>query len=110
MSDTQIIHIEEAKKGLTIKKNENYCSHSATVLVDEQNRTLECEQCGQILDPFSYMMGIARGNDHAFDRRSKLQKGIRELSEKVEELKRQERNTKARLRRAKSKIKEMENE
>lgn len=104
-----IISIEDAKKGLTVKQDpDKYkCQHKKSVIVDEKEREVYCEDCGKQFDAFEYMLRIARGNDSAWDTRAKLEKEARELAEKVEELKRQERNTKARLKRAQEKLKNM---
>lgn len=66
---------------------------------DEKFRVLECERCGAIIDPFDYLMKIARDNDMYWNMKQEYRKQATELAAKVEELKREERNLKARIKR-----------
>ncbi|RRB06881.1 hypothetical protein [Larkinella rosea] len=52
---TKIIPLGRIKPTIIPKHHHTgFCKHSS-ILVDEKNRMLECEQCGQVIDPFDYI-------------------------------------------------------
>jgi len=92
---------------LKFKKIKKLCSHYR-ILVDVETRTIECEQCGAIVDPFDFLYRIAKEQLDLDERKKILQLDIDKLKQettdrlvKIEELKKEERNVKARLRRFK---------
>lgn len=82
----------------TPRHRKGYCCHSH-VTVCEKTRMLECQNCGAIIDPFDFMWEWACKDRNLQYVRKELKKDIERLSTQLKELKRQERNTKARIRR-----------
>ena len=77
-----------------------YCTHRETEINAEQ-REVMCLRCGAKLDPISVLLTFARSRDQLrFTARRKLEE-INKLQATVDDLKRQERNAKARMRRFK---------
>lgn len=76
-----------------------YCSHR-TVEVDKYTRQVNCTECGQILDAFDYLHGLARKEIKLFEQLDMLRKEEAELTKRVEALRHEERNIKARLKNA----------
>ena len=103
---SNVRHITEAKKGLSVKKKQevDYCNHAGTILIDEHFRILECEGCGKKIDPFEYLLKIARENDMYWDMRKRYKKEAQEVHARLQELKREEKNTKARIKRLQKQI------
>ncbi len=76
------------------------CWHSQhTAIVSENERTLKCDGCGCDLDPFEFIARMARDGDRLLETR----KRYRALVVKLEELMREERRVKARVRRWRNK-------
>ena len=86
---------------LTPKPREGCCNHSR-VRVCQKTRMLKCQQCNAVIDPFDFMWEWAN-RDRRLEMDIKfLMKSIEKLRVELKELKRQERNIKARIRRAKA--------
>ncbi|KKM92534.1 hypothetical protein LCGC14_1217630 [marine sediment metagenome] len=101
MNDSNIIQFKpDDRRPITIKRRKGICHHNH-VMLNEQTRMVECEDCDQIIDPYDYMYGWACGDRHLSSLRKQLRKEIKKLSVKFEALKREERNIKARIRRVK---------
>ena len=89
------------KLPLEPKRREGFCQHPH-VFVCEQSRQLECSICEQIIDPFDYLYEWACKDRNLMSTRDALRKEIEKLKAELEALKRDERNTKQRLKRLKS--------
>lgn len=71
----KIISIKEAeRKGLSVKPKtyKPYCPHNSTS-VDPQTRSVECKNCGKIIDPFDYLLSIANDNDRYWTMRKEYE-------------------------------------
>lgn len=91
-------------KSITPRRDRlNHCRHMQ-VIADEKTRSLICESCGTVIDPFEYLWAIACKDDRLDYRKTRLEKEIKKLMPELEDLKRQERNIKARVRTAKAKL------
>jgi hypothetical protein len=64
---------------------------------------LWCIDCGDVLSPVKWLLDEAMKNHNLWDQRNSLRKQIGALSGELEDLKRQVRNAKAQLKRARSK-------
>lgn len=79
-------------------KRAKFCIHGF-VWVDEEIRALRCRKCETVIDPYDFMYQWAC-KDRALEwSRETLEKEIERLRKITKELKREETNTKARLRR-----------
>lgn len=88
------------KPRLIPKKKQPGC-RCVSVFVVEQTRTVECQKCGRVMDPFDYLFVQAKWQDHV-DLTIKILAAERNRLEKVVDgLKRQEKNIKGRLAAAK---------
>ena len=79
------------------------CPHSETE-IDEVNRTLQCKQCNVYLDVFDWVMSKAKLGESVLGDIDKLYAERTALREKVENLLKEEKNVKARLRTAKTRL------
>lgn len=75
------------------------CRHKH-IIVCEKSRTLECDTCRAAIDPFDFMLRWAKEDRSLEYRMKQLKEELKRLGEKLGELKRMEKNVKARLRRA----------
>lgn len=75
-----------------------FCVHGQTTIVIEQ-RVVTCDSCGAALDPFAVLASIARNRDAAAATIRHHRNEINRLQLRLDELKREERNVKARTRR-----------
>jgi hypothetical protein len=75
------------------------CRHSR-VYVDEHRRAVECQDCEAPLDPLWVLTQYAYRERRFHFALQTLRQKKRELQKEIEELKREERNAKQRLRRA----------
>ena len=81
----------------------HYCAHSR-VLVDDIARRVYCATCEVELDAFTVLLRLARDEMKLqYDR-----KEVAKLQHRINALKHDERNTKARLERARRRLKEAE--
>jgi len=84
-------------------KEARYCPHS-NVLVSEYDRSVTCRLCGAKLDPFGYLLSLAKKETRLdWDLRS-LRTEIKSHREGLENLKREETNTRARIKTAKFRL------
>lgn len=98
MTEQKIIQFDPSVLQAKTKPNEHYCRH-ANVFVVEKTRMLECQQCGQIIDPFDFMWQWANRDRNLQWTRDKLKKDIDELGERLSDMKKEEKNARARLKR-----------
>lgn len=99
----KIIKFDPEYIPLTPKQGGRYCRHPALYVVQE-SRHLECQLCGTIVDPFDFLFRWACRDYHLEITRKRLERQCRALTVELEDLKRQERNIKARIKRAKSSV------
>lgn len=89
---------QERPKARTKQKDYTGCQHMY-VLVDEELRTLECEDCGVPVDPISHMVKQAYEEVQFCYTLDVLRQEASRLRESIDVLKKEERNAKARVRR-----------
>lgn len=83
---------------ITIKRG-SVCWHRCPEVNAEQ-RTVTCPNCGASLDPLTVLVSLARNRESLIFKEKHQRNEINRLQARVEELKREERNVKARLERA----------
>ncbi|HBR2022932.1 TPA: hypothetical protein L9M76_000622 [Klebsiella variicola] len=76
------------------------CRHPA-VSVNEKERQVRCRTCGAAVDPFDWMLSLAKKETQLADNVKALRKEEKERRKNIEKLIQIERNAKARIRRAK---------
>lgn len=102
MSDN-IVNLQ-GRTTLTPVKTSNYrCSH-AQITLCEHKRTLECEGCGKVIEPFDYLWGFATGQQRIKWRIDGAKSEAERLESQVAELKKEKRNLQAQVARQKKKI------
>ncbi len=89
---------------MSVRKPYQYkgCKHLQT-LVCEETHTVTCKDCDAPVDPVLALLRIAQSWDVAVDKMDHLRKEIGRLVFRVAELKRDEHNTRARIKRLKKK-------
>jgi len=102
MSESKVIPFDPARIPAEPRRNNTPCRHTH-VLVDEKTRMLECDACKQVIDPFDYMWEWANRDRNLAWTREALKRHIERLSQEVAALKKDERNTRARLKRLQGK-------
>lgn len=104
---------EEKLLNITVTDRKNYeqqnCKHRA-VGVHEQDRVILCLQCGCVVDPFQYILQCANNGEAVVREIKQLYHRRDQLRESVASLEREEKNTKARLRAARTAILYAEND
>jgi len=62
-----------------------YCNHSG-VLVNEENRSIECQECGIILDPFDFLKKTCYQDESAFTKFVTLENEVAKLEKRYKNL------------------------
>ncbi len=75
-----------------------YCHH-ASVRVDEKERQVRCKICGAVVEPFDWMLSVAKRETRLADDVKLLRQEEQERRKNIEKLIQIERNAKARIRR-----------
>jgi hypothetical protein len=76
----------------------HYCQHEA-IRVDPHERVVSCAACAQVLDPFDYLHGEALAIRRGWQRHREVMANVRELVDRVDALKREEKRLKAAIKR-----------
>ena len=85
--------------GVRTRPEPPLCLHWAFEL-DEETRRVTCGRCGREIAPFNALLRLAHEDAHYVRRLAALQAQIRLADARLDGLKREERNAKARIRRA----------
>jgi len=86
-----------------VKSYSRGCSHTAITL-DEHRRQIECQDCGKVFEAFDYLFAWANGQQRIVWHLRSVENEVKQLEEKVEELKRVKSNLQAQVRKLKSKV------
>lgn len=84
-------------------KEPGYCRHERTV-IDEHRRVLACRHCDKVIDPFDWVMSIANKEACIDWELSDLRREVIEHRKGLESLKREELNTRNRIKNAEGKL------
>ncbi|EPD5103525.1 hypothetical protein ACT0H1_004779 [Escherichia coli] len=104
---------EEKLLNITVTDRKNYIQHSCkhrAIEVCETDRVVRCTKCGCVIDPFEHILQVATDGEHIVTEIEQLHRRRDELRESVANLEREEKNTKARLRAARTAILYAEND
>ncbi|HCX5071764.1 TPA: hypothetical protein OZT93_000923 [Escherichia coli] len=104
---------EEKLLNITVTDRKNYIQHSCkhrVIEVCETDRVVRCTKCGCVIDPFEHILQVATDGEHIVTEIEQLHRRRDELRESVANLEREEKNTKARLRAARTAILYAEND
>lgn len=88
------------ERPLSSAPERSYCRHDRAQL-DEEARRVHCRDCGCELEAFAVLLQLARASERYIRQRDHAAREARQVQQRVQDLKRQERNAKARLRRLK---------
>lgn len=77
-------------------KQARSCRH-LSILVNETDRIITCDHCGATIDPFDYLLEWGKGDRNVGIWRKRITARIKIMDKKLADLKREERNTRARL-------------
>ncbi|MEB6390650.1 hypothetical protein [Kluyvera ascorbata] len=81
------------------KADRPFCHHPL-VRVNEKDREVRCRTCGAAVEPFDWMLSVAKGETQLADNVKALRKEEKDRRANIEKLIQIERNAKARIRRA----------
>ncbi len=83
------------------------CTHMK-LHVDSHHRSLTCRRCGAVVDPFDWINSVADGETKVEWELKALRREITDHREGLERLKREEVNTRARIRNAQFKLNDVQ--
>lgn len=78
------------------------CSHEE-IRLDEHSRTVVCERCDAVLDPFDFLLYNARVIQSAWTSHRAVKEQVRKLNESVSTLKREQKRLASSVRRLRDK-------
>lgn len=96
-------HVKLEHLAQAIEAKRSACRHQHSI-IDRKVRTLRCKDCGADLDPFDRIAGIAEGNTRLYRQivdRDRLERQLKNLRTDLEQLKAEEKRSKARAAAAK---------
>ncbi|OCA55157.1 hypothetical protein [Photorhabdus namnaonensis] len=82
-----------------IYERATFCFHSG-IYVNEAERQIRCKKCNQVLDPFDYLLSIAKKETKLISDIKWLREEEKQRRQNIEKLIQIERNIKARIKRA----------
>jgi hypothetical protein len=95
-----------AKEGPPLKtKHSLGCRHRHSV-IDQRARTVECDDCKAVLDPIQVLWDLANHYQRYHYTLDQTMAKVKKAEARLDDLRRQERNTKARIARAKRRARE----
>lgn len=110
MSDEKVIHAFRPADDLpacpidvTSSSPVYHCEHRS-LQIDLHERTVRCDACGAMLDPFNYLARNGQSLQMAWRDYRSVRNRIKALNESIERLVREEKRLKAAVKRAKDKV------
>jgi hypothetical protein len=105
--DDNVISVDfgdkKPKPSLEIVKRAGFCNHGS-LLLHGNTRTVECKRCGAFIDPFDALMSEAHRHTNHWYHGERLEREVAARAEELEKVKRQLKNAKAALARAKRRL------
>ena len=92
-----------------VPDNVKYCQHLG-VIVDEFERNVTCRRCGKALDPFDYLLSVAKKETRVDWDLRQLREEIKRHRSVLESMQREEVNCRGRIRNAQFKLMDINNE
>lgn len=80
-----------------------HCNHGR-LSIDPHERSIDCADCGQALDPFNYMLANAQIITRAWQDHASVTRDLREMQDRITELKKEEKRLKSQIGRHKDKV------
>ncbi|NKI74190.1 hypothetical protein Dpoa2040_001428 [Dickeya sp. CFBP 2040] len=96
--------IKEMRNFVEAPKPEGRTCRHERVVVSEHERSVKCRLCSAVLDPFDYLLALAKKETRLDWELTGLRHEIRSHREGLEKLKREEANCKGRLRNAQNRL------
>lgn len=93
---------------LSERRKRRFCAHGGTMLIDEDTRLVQCGLCERWLDAFTALEVLTREWQRQKQATEFARVEMKSVSGRLVKLRQEERNTKARLRRARNKLEELE--
>jgi hypothetical protein len=90
----------DIEPGMRVKRRDYVggCQHNASIF-DEELRKIECKDCGERLDPFTFLLRLAADWERYATQVKYLRDEVARRHQELEALKRQDRNLRASIRR-----------
>jgi hypothetical protein len=85
-------------RAFEIKRPEGYCRH-LSVILDVEQRIVECSTCGTRLDPFDFLLHTAAEEGQWFHHASELKKKVQALHLIKERLEKDVKNLESKIKR-----------
>lgn len=80
-----------------------YCQHVG-LRIDPHERSIACSECGQVLDPFEFLLTNAVTVNRAWQDHAYVKRELGEMQERISVLKKEEKRLKSQIGRHKDKI------
>jgi len=97
MDENKIINFNpDSKPTMRLRPPKRPCYHNKHIIVSEHARTVECEECEAVIDPFEFLMDWAKGNSRWEHDLKRLKDECKRIGKRIATLKRLERNAKNR--------------
>lgn len=94
----------KSEASIAIKKRERFCPH-LSIVIDEERQLVQCQNCSEEMSPMQGLMIVGRNFERFNATLVQLKMSIQYLQQRREAMIADERNIKARIRRAARKIK-----
>lgn len=87
--ENKVIDLRGEPLEIQAKEQEHkYCaSHHKSIFVDEEERIIECKECGKVLDAFDYILGWANEGKRRMERLKSLDDEIRMKCREIYDMK-----------------------
>ena len=86
-----------------VEHNSIFCTHGS-VRIDGHSRSIACVKCGANIDPFDFLEKSAKTIERAWASYKYAKKAEEEVNERIELLKKQEKNLRAQVQRLQGKV------
>ena len=97
---TNTVEVDFSEERPPITRREAPFCHHWRIELDEKTRMCLCLTCGGWLTPWEYLWAVARRDENLAARGNRYESEAKALTDRIEELKKEERNIKARVKRA----------
>lgn len=111
MSEDNVIHAFKGadlpEQTLVIEKppagRPFHCAHDS-LRIDAHERTVSCAKCGQVLEPFDYLLSNAVVLQRAWQDHAYVKRDLGDMQDRVTELKKEEKRLRAQIKRLDGKV------
>lgn len=92
-----VIKFDSNRGSVRIRGTKRFCNHQRHVIICQQTRTIECEECGAVVDPFDWVETWAKHGNVLDHQQKDLAKQVKRLTKILAILKRLEKNARTRV-------------